>query len=276
MIDKKILNTSVKNALNEDDVFNDLSIRVLNKSALKKVEAKLTNNENLIISGIQWFNHSFKLLDKSIKIKWNFKDGDYIQSNQDLCVVSGNPKSILAAERTAINFLQFMSGISTKTNNYLKILNNKKINLLDTRKTLPNLRYEQKYATRIAGIKNHRFNLSDGLMLKDNHLKALKGIDSIKYKHKKSKTYFFEIEVKKISEIEPALNLNPDILMFDNFSLNQIKKGIDIVNKRAKIEISGLKSEKDLKKLSKLKIDYISMGDLTKNIKSIDFSLNLI
>jgi nicotinate-nucleotide pyrophosphorylase (carboxylating) len=276
MIDKKILNTSVKNALNEDDVFNDLSIRVLNKSALKKVEAKLTNNENLIISGIQWFNHSFKLLDKSIKIKWNFKDGDYIQSNQDLCVVSGNPKSILAAERTAINFLQFMSGISTKTNNYLKILNNKKINLLDTRKTLPNLRYEQKYATRIAGIKNHRFNLSDGLMLKDNHLKALKGIDSIKYKHKKSKTYFFEIEVKKISEIEPALNLNPDILMFDNFSLNQIKKGIDIVNKRAKIEISGLKSEKDLKKLSKLKIDYVSMGDLTKNIKSIDFSLNLI
>ena len=276
MIDKKILNTSVKNALNEDDVFNDLSIRVLYKSALKKVEAKLTNNENLIISGIQWFNHSFKLLDKSIKIKWNFKDGDYIPSNQDLCVVSGNPKSILAAERTAINFLQFMSGISTKTNNYLKILNNKKINLLDTRKTLPNLRYEQKYATRIAGIKNHRFNLSDGLMLKDNHLKVLKGIDSIKYKHKKSKTYFFEIEVKKISEIEPALNLNPDILMFDNFSLNQIKKGIDIVNKRAKIEISGLKSEKDLKKLSKLKIDYISMGDLTKNIKSIDFSLNLI
>ena len=276
MIDKKILNTSVKNALNEDDVFNDLSIRVLNKSALKKVEAKLTNNENLIISGIQWFNYSFKLLDKSIKIKWNFKDGDYIPSNQDLCVVSGNPKSILAAERTAINFLQFMSGISTKTNNYLKILNNKKINLLDTRKTLPNLRYEQKYATRIAGIKNHRFNLSDGLMLKDNHLKVLKGIDSIKYKHKKSKTYFFEIEVKKISEIEPALNLNPDILMFDNFSLNQIKKGIDIVNKRAKIEVSGLKSEKDLKKLSKLKIDYISMGDLTKNIKSIDFSLNLI
>ncbi|MFL2742829.1 MAG: carboxylating nicotinate-nucleotide diphosphorylase [Gammaproteobacteria bacterium] len=276
MIDKKILNTSVKNALNEDDVFNDLSIRVLNKSALKKVEAKLTNNENLIVSGIQWFNHSFKLLDKSIKIKWNFKDGDYIPSNQDLCLVSGNPKSILAAERTAINFLQFMSGISTKTNNYLKILNNKKINLLDTRKTLPNLRYEQKYATRIAGIKNHRFNLSDGLMLKDNHLKVLKGIDSIKYKHKKSKTYFFEIEVKKISEIEPALNLNPDILMFDNFSLNQIKKGIDIVNKRAKIEVSGLKSEKDLKKLSKLKIDYISMGDLTKNIKSIDFSLNLI
>ena len=258
MIDKKILNTSVKNALNEDDVFNDLSIKVLNKSALKKVEAKLTNNENLIISGIQWFNHSFKLLDKSIKIKWNFKDGDYIPSNQDLCVVSGNPKSILAAERTAINFLQFMSGISTKTNSYVKILNNKKINLLDTRKTLPNLRYEQKYATRIAGIKNHRFNLSDGLMLKDNHLKVLKGIDSIKYKHKKSKTYFFEIEVKKISEIEPALNLNPDILMFDNFSLNQIKKGIDIVNKRAKIEISGLKSEKDLKKLSKLKIDYIS------------------
>ena len=276
MIDKRILIKNVKLALAEDNVRNDLSHKVLGKKAPKKIEAKLTNNESFVISGIQWFNQSFKLLDEKIKIKWNFKDGDKILPNQNLCSVYGDPKKILSAERTALNFLQFMSGISTKARSYVEILNNPDIELLDTRKTLPGLRYEQKYATRIAGVKNHKFSLSDGLMLKDNHLKALNGIESITYKHKRPKNFFFEIEVEKLSELEPALSLNPDILMFDNFSFKQIEKGIKIVNKRAKIEISGLKSEKDLKKLSSLNIDFISMGDLTKNIKAIDLSLNIV
>ena len=276
MIDKKILIKSVKNALKEDCVNKDLSHKVLGKDALKKINAFLTNKEELVLSGIDWFNHSFKLIDNSIKVKWYFKEGDVIPPNQEICKVSGSAKTILSSERTAINFIQFMSGISTKAKSYLHILNNEKIKLLDTRKTLPGLRYEQKYATKIAGIKNHRFSLSDGMMLKDNHLKTLGGVDSINYKHDQTNKFFFEIEVKKINEIEPALSLKPDVLMFDNFSLNQIKKGIKIVNQRAKIEVSGLKNEKDLTKLSQLKIDFISMGDLTKNIKSIDFSLNIV
>ena len=276
MIDKRILIKSVKNALKEDCVNKDLSHKVLGKDALKKINAFLTNKEELVLSGIDWFNHSFKLIDNSIKVKWYFKEGDVIPPNQEICKVSGTAKTILSSERTAINFIQFMSGISTKAKSYLHILNNEKIQLLDTRKTLPGLRYEQKYATKIAGIKNHRFSLSDGLMLKDNHLKTIGGVNSINYKHDQTNKFFFEIEVKKINEIEPALSLKPDILMFDNFSLNQIKKGIKIVNQRAKIEVSGLKNEKDLTKLSLLKIDFISMGDLTKNIKSIDFSLNIV
>ena len=276
MIDKKILIKSVKNALKEDCVNKDLSHKVLGKEALKKINAFLTNKEELVLSGIDWFNHSFKLIDNSIKVKWYFKEGDVIPANQKICKVSGTAKTILSSERTAINFIQFMSGISTKAKSYLHILNNEKIQLLDTRKTLPGLRYEQKYATKIAGIKNHRFSLSDGLMLKDNHLKTIGGVNSINYKHDQTNKFFFEIEVKKINEIEPAISLKPDILMFDNFSLNQIKKGIKIVNQRAKIEVSGLKNEKDLTKLSQLEIDFISMGDLTKNIKSIDFSLNIV
>ena len=276
MIDKKILIKSVKNALKEDCVNKDLSHKVLGKDALKKINAFLTNKEELVLSGIDWFNHSFKLIDNSIKVKWYFKEGDAIPPNQEICKVSGTAKTILSSERTAINFIQFMSGISTKAKSYLHILNNEKIQLLDTRKTLPGLRYEQKYATKIAGIKNHRFSLSDGLMLKDNHLKTIGGVNSINYKHEQTNKFFFEIEVKKINEIEPAISLKPDILMFDNFSLNQIKKGIKIVNQRAKIEVSGLKNEKDLTKLSQLEIDFISMGDLTKNIKSIDFSLNIV
>ena len=276
MIDKKILIKSVKNALKEDCVNKDLSHKVLGKEALKKINAFLTNKEELVLSGIDWFNHSFKLIDNSIKVKWYFKEGDVIPPNQEICKVSGSAKTILSSERTAINFIQFMSGISTKAKSYLHILNNEKIQLLDTRKTLPGLRYEQKYATKIACIKNHRFSLSDGLMLKDNHLKTIGGVNSINYKHDQTNKFFFEIEVKKINEIEPAISLKPGILMFDNFSLNQIKKGIKIVNQRAKIEVSGLKNEKDLTKLSKLEIDFISMGDLTKNIKSIDFSLNIV
>ena len=276
MIDKKILIKSVKNALKEDCVNKDLSHKVLGKDALKKINAFLTNKEELVLSGIDWFNHSFKLIDNSIKVKWYFKEGDVIPPNQEICKVSGTAKTILSSERTAINFIQFMSGISTKAKSYLHILNNEKIQLLDTRKTLPGLRYEQKHATKIAGIKNHRFSLSDGLMLKDNHLKTIGGVNSINYKHNQTNKFFFEIEVKKINEIEPAISLKPDILMFDNFSLNQIKKGIKIVNQRAKIEVSGLKNEKDLTKLSQLEIDFISMGDLTKNIKSIDFSLNIV
>ena len=276
MIDKKILIKSVKNALKEDCVNKDLTHKVLGKEALKKINAFLTNKEELVLSGIDWFNYSFKLLDNSIKVKWYFKEGDVIPPNQEICKVSGTAKTILSSERTAINFIQFMSGISTKAKSYLHILNNKNIQLLDTRKTLPGLRYEQKYATKIAGIKNHRFSLSDGMMLKDNHLKTLGGLDLINYKHDQTNKFFFEIEVKKINEIEPALSVKPDILMFDNFSLNQIKKGIKIVDQRAKIEVSGLKNEKDLTKLSQLKIDFISMGDLTKNIKSIDFSLNVV
>ena len=276
MIDKKILIKSVKNALKEDCVNKDLSHKVLGKDALKKINAFLTNKEELVLSGIDWFNHSFKLIDNSIKVKWYFKEGDVIPANQKICKVSGTAKTILSSERTAINFIQFMSGISTKAKSYLHILNNEKIQLLDTRKTLPGLRYEQKYATKIAGIKNHRFSLSDGLMLKDNHLKTIGGVNSINYKHDQTNKFFFEIEVKKINEIEPALSLKPDILMFDNFSLNLIKKGIKIVKQRAKIEVSGLKNEKDLTKLSHLEIDFISMGDLTKNIKSIDFSLNIV
>ena len=276
MIDKKILIKSVKNALKEDCVNKDLSRKVLGKDALKKINAFLTNKEELVLSGIDWFNHSFKLIDNSIKVKWYFKEGDVIPPNQEICKVSGTAKTILSSERTAINFIQFMSGISTKAKSYLHILNNEKIQLLDTRKTLPGLRYEQKYATKVAGIKNHRFSLSDGLMLKDNHLKTIGGVNSINYKHDQTNKFFFEIEVKKINEIEPAISLKPDILMFDNFSLNQIKKGIKIVNQRAKIEVSGLKNEKDLTKLSQLEIDFISMGDLTKNIKSIDFSLNIV
>jgi nicotinate-nucleotide pyrophosphorylase (carboxylating) len=275
MLDKNLIIKSVKRSLEEDDVLNDLTKLALLEKGQEITEASVKTREDCTISGIPWFNEAFNQLDPNINISWNFKEGDKVSSGLDICFLKGKAQSILSAERTALNFLQFMSGISTKTNSYLDLLGNSKIKLLDTRKTVPGLRYEQKYSTKIAGIKNHRFNLADGLMLKDNHLKILGGINNVSYFRKSEDNFFYEIEVNKIIEIEPALKLKPDIIMFDNFTTDEIVEGINIVNKKCKIEVSGLKSEMELLNLSKLDIDYISMGDLTKNIKAIDFSLNL-
>ena len=253
MLDKNLIIKSVKRSLEEDDVLNDLTKLALLEKGQEITEASVKTKENCVISGIPWFNEAFNQLDPNINISWNFKEGDKVSSGLDICFLKGKAQSILSAERTALNFLQFMSGISTKTNSYLDLLGNSKIKLLDTRKTVPGLRYEQK----------------------DNPLKILGGINNVSYFRKSEDDFFYEIEVNKIIEIEPALKLKPDIIMFDNFKTDEILEGINIVKKKCKIEVSGLKSEMELLNLSKLDIDYISMGDLTKNIKAIDFSLNL-
>jgi nicotinate-nucleotide pyrophosphorylase (carboxylating) len=169
-----------------------------------------------------------------------------------------------------------MSGISTKTNQYSKLLKNTNIELLDTRKTLPGLRYEQKYSTFVGGAKNHRFGLFDAIMLKDNHLKAFGGIKKIKNIKFSKRGDFLEIEIEKLSQIKVALKSKPDILLLDNLNLSEIKKAISQIDNKCLIEVSGIKRPEDIKKYKNLPIHYISLGDLTKNIKSIDFSLNII
>ena len=168
-----------------------------------------------------------------------------------------------------------MSGISTKTNKYSKLLKNSNIELLDTRKTFPGLRYEQKYSTFIGGAKNHRFGLFDAIMLKDNHLKAFGGIKKIKNIKFLKTGDFLEIEIEKLSQIKAALKSKPDILLLDNLNLSEIKKAISLIDNKCLIEVSGIKKPEDIKKYKNLSIHYISLGDLTKNIESIDFSLNI-
>ena len=206
MIDKKILIKSVKNALKEDCVNKDLSHKVLGKDALKKINAFLTNKEELVLSGIDWFNHSFKLIDNSIKVKWYFKEGDVIPPNQEICKVSGSAKTILSSERTAINFIQFMSGISTKAKSYLHILNNEKIQLLDTRKTTTGLRKLEKYATKKGGAINHRLSLDKKILIKDNHILVCGGIDKVLKKLKKKKITDYQIECENFSQVQKLLN----------------------------------------------------------------------
>ena len=267
---------NVRVALKEDSVRQDLSIKAITKFSKKIVSAELIIREKAIISGKAWLEESFKQIDPAIKISWRFKEGKEVPKNSIVAKITGNPKAILSAERTALNFLQFMSGISTKTALVKSKIKNKKIKLLDTRKTIPGMRVEQKYATKIGGATNHRFDLSDGLMIKDNHIFAADGLNNISFKKNFNRGKFLEIEVKKLSQLKDALRLKPDVIMLDNFSKTSIKKALKIINAQTKIEISGVKNESHLKEVSNMNVDFISLGDLTKNIKAIDFSLNFI
>ena len=267
---------NVRVALKEDSVRQDLSIKAITKFSKKNVSAELIIREKAIISGKAWLEESFKQIDPAIKVSWRFKEGKEVPKNSIVAKITGNPKAILSAERTALNFLQFMSGISTKTALVKSKIKNKKIKLLDTRKTIPGMRVEQKYATKIGGATNHRFDLSDGLMIKDNHIFATDGLNNISFKKNFNRGKFLEIEVKKLSQLKDALRLKPDVIMLDNFSKTSIEKALKIINAQTKIEISGIKNESHLKEVSNMNVDFISLGDLTKNIKAIDFSLNFI
>ena len=266
---------SVKRALQEDGFKSDLSMMAKNINSKKILKATLITRQNGVLSGSSWFEESFKQIDKKAKFKWKIIEGETFKRDDVIAEISANSNAILSGERTALNFLQLMSGISTKTNKYSKLLKNCNIELLDTRKTLPGLRYEQKYSTFVGGAKNHRFGLYDAIMLKDNHLKAFGGIKKIKNIEFSKRGDFLEIEIEKLSQIKTALKSKPDILLLDNLNLKEIKKAISLIDSKCLIEVSGIKKPEDIKKYKNLSIHYISLGDLTKNIESIDFSLNV-
>ena len=266
---------SVKRTLQEDGFKSDLSLMAKNINSKKILKATLITRQNGILSGSSWFEESFKQIDKKAKFKWKIIEGETFKRDDVIAEISANSNAILSGERTALNFLQLLSGISTKTNKYSKLLKNCNIELLDTRKTLPGLRYEQKYSTFVGGAKNHRFGLYDAIMLKDNHLKAFGGIKKIKNIEFSKRGDFLEIEIEKLSQIKTALKSKPDILLLDNLNLKEIKKAISLIDSKCLIEVSGIKKPEDIKKYQNLPIHYVSLGDLTKNIESIDFSLNV-
>lgn len=266
---------SVKRALQEDGFKSDLSLMAKNIDSKKILKATLITRQNGVLSGSSWFEESFKQIDKKAKFKWKIIEGETFKRDDVIAEISANSNAILSGERTALNFLQLMSGISTKTNKYSKLLKNCNIELLDTRKTLPGLRYEQKYSTFVGGAINHRFGLYDAIMLKDNHLKAFGGIKKIKNIEFSKRGDFLEIEIERLSQIKSALKSKPDILLLDNLNQKEIKKAISLIDGKCLIEVSGIKKPEDIKKYQNLPIHYVSLGDLTKNIESIDFSLNV-
>ena len=268
---RKKVSNSVKKALKEDIGSGDITTQIIPIDS--QCKANLIVRNTSILCGIDWFSKSFSLLNKNIKINWHKKEGSQINQDDHIATLTGPSKEILTGERTALNFLQFMSGIAFKTSLYRNKLINSKAIILDTRKTIPNLRYEQKYAVKCGGGKNHRMGLYDAILIKENHIRAAGSISNAIKTLKKSYNKRIEVEVNNLIELEEAISSNADIILLDNFSFENLEKAVAINNKRALLEVSGNIDLESIKKLAATDINYISSGDLTKNVQAADFSL---
>ena len=273
-IDKFQMDESIRLALKEDITSEDISTNAVYKND-RLAEISLFSKEEGILAGIDVFKRVFELLDSSVEFTEYKKDGDNLLNKDLILKIRANVKTILSAERTALNYLQRMSGIATYTRKMLEALDDKNIKLLDTRKTTPNMRIFEKYSVRVGGGYNHRYNLSDAIMLKDNHIDAAGSItEAIKLARDYSPFIKkIEIEVEDLKGVEEAVKAGADIIMLDNMDIETTKKAVKIINKQAIIECSGNIDITNINRFKGLEIDYISSGAITHSAKILDFSL---
>ena len=273
-IDKFQMDESIKLALKEDITSEDISTNAIYKND-RLAEISLYSKEEGILAGLDVFKRVFELLDNSVEFTEYKKDGDKLLNKDLILKIKADVKTILSAERTALNYLQRMSGIATYTQKMVEALDDKNILLLDTRKTTPNMRIFEKYAVRVGGGHNHRYNLSDAIMLKDNHIDAAGSItEAIKLAREYSPFIKkIEIEVEDLKGVEEAVKAGADIIMLDNMDVETIKKAIKIINKQAIIECSGNVDITNINRFKGLEIDYISSGAITHSAKILDLSL---
>ncbi|MEC7886057.1 MAG: carboxylating nicotinate-nucleotide diphosphorylase [Pseudomonadota bacterium] len=276
----EIISNDVKSAINEDQAFDDITTNLLKNSELT-ADASVICNEDAILSGKDWFEEVFiqvsgKYKNNNYSINWDKSDGDPIKRNSIICQIRCPIKIILSAERIALNFIQLMSGISTKVNNYCTLINGTNVKILDTRKTIPNLRHAQKYAVKSGGGFNHRFSLSDQILLKENHLIASgESLDHFLAAHKNIMANI-SIEAESLDQVDTIAKYSPKNILLDNFSVDDVRLASKIINKSSTIEVSGGINRNNILDYANSGIDYISIGDLTKNISAIDFSLRII
>ena len=269
--DQSKIESSVRRALEEDIGLGDITGELIDPLLIQ--EAKLVCREEAILCGSKWFESAFNLLDPDVKINWNQEEGSLIKENTEVATIKGNSKCMVASERTGLNFLQMMSGIAYKTYSYNQELNGAQTTLLDTRKTLPGLRYEQKYSVLVGGGQNHRMGLYDAALVKENHIASAGSIHLAVARLRENKVKLIEVEVENLDELNEAIKSQADIAMLDNFNTHDLLKASEIAQGKIKIEVSGNIDKEQIAKLKNLNIDYISSGDLTKNIAAIDYSL---
>ena len=269
--DQSKIESSVRRALEEDIGLGDITGELIDPLLIQ--EAKLVCREEAILCGSKWFESAFNLLDPDVKINWNQEEGSLIKKNTEVAAIKGNSKCMVASERTGLNFLQMMSGIAYKTYSYKQELYGAQTTLLDTRKTLPGLRYEQKYSVLVGGGQNHRMGLYDAALVKENHIASAGSIHSAVARLRENNVKLIEVEVENLDELNEAMESQADIAMLDNFNTHDLLKASEMAQGKIKIEVSGNIDKEQIAKLKNLNIDYISSGDLTKNIAAIDYSL---
>ena len=272
-INQKYIKAIVKQALLEDlRPRGDITTKFL-KNKNKIAIAKIISKQSGVIAGIDFCKNTFLILDKKTKFKKKIKDGSNIKKGKTIAIVSAKIKSILTAERTALNFLNHASGIATLTSQFVKKCN-RKTKICCTRKTTPNLRLLEKYAVKKGGGFNHRFNLSDEILIKDNHISAEKNIKSLIKKAVKSKK-IVTVEIENIKQLKMVLDLKFKRILFDNMSLKTLRKCLKICKNKYETEYSGNVNLKNIKKISNTKVNRVSIGSLTHSAKAFDSNLDL-
>ena len=273
ILGKNFIRDVCKSALYEDFYpSGDISSKLLKNNVKKK--AKLISNQAGIIGGLEFAKQTFKLLDKKIKINFKKKEGSKIKKGDLIAVIEGNIKNILSGERVALNFLSHISGIATITNKFVKKVK-KKSKICCTRKTIPNLRLIQKYAVKLGGGTNHRFNLSDEFLIKDNHISSMNIIKLIQLAIRKKKNKKITVEIDNLNQLKKIIGLKFDRILFDNMSPKLITKGVKLSKKLYETEASGGITFKNVKIIANTGVDRISIGLLTHSIKSLDLKLEI-
>ena len=273
-LSKNFIKSTCKLALNEDLYpSGDITSNLLNNNEITKV--KMICNQKGIVGGLEFAKQTFELIDKKIKFKIKKKEGSKINKKTVVATIEGDLKNILTGERVALNFVSHISGIATKTNEFLKRVG-KKTKICCTRKTIPNLRVIQKYAVKLGGGKNHRFNLSDEFLIKDNHIASSKNFEKIiKKAIKNKKGRKITVEVDTLKQFRKIKGLKFDTIMFDNMSIKNLKAGVKLARNKYETEASGGVSLKNIKKIAETGIDRVSIGEITHSVRALDFKLEI-
>ncbi len=263
---------AVAEALKEDIGTGDLTATLIPEK--RTASASIITRQDAVLCGTAWVNEVFLQLDSSIQIHWLANDGDQINPDQTLCQLEGSASTLLTGERTALNFLQTLSGTATLAKKYADAVAGTDTTILDTRKTIPGLRTAQKYAVRCGGCSNHRTGLYDGILIKENHIAAAGSIKSAVQSARTCHPEFsVEVEVETLGELEQALDAGADILLLDNFNLDDLREAVTKTAGKAKLEASGGILLGNIRKIAETGVDYISVGTLTKNVTAIDLSM---
>jgi len=268
------IKTTVAQALKEDIRDGDITAMLIPEC--NRAKATVITRERAIVCGQPWVDEVFRQLDPTVQIEWLVQDGDEIQPEQRLFTLNGPARSLLTGERTALNFLQTLSGTATTAHRYAELVKGTDIKILDTRKTIPGLRLAQKYAVKIGGCHNHRIGLYDAFLIKENHIAACGGIKPAVLKAREiAPKKPIEVEVENLEELQEALNAGADIVMLDNFDPEMIRQAITLNNGQVKLEVSGNLEVNNIANKAIEGISYLSSGSLTKHCKAVDFSMRL-
>ena len=273
-INKNFINNVVKLALNEDLYpSGDITSSLIENS--KIIKLKLISNQKAVIGGLEFAKQTFRLIDKKIKFILKKKEGSFIKKNDLIATVQGKAQSILIGERVALNFISHISGIATKTSQFVKLVKRKSCKICCTRKTIPNMRVIQKYAVKLGGGTNHRFNLSDEYLIKDNHIASsdIKTLVSLAIKNKKGRK--ITVEVDNLNQLKQIMGLKFNTVLFDNMNNKTLKAGVKIAKKYYETEASGNINLKTVKKIASTGVDRISIGNLTHSVSAVDFKLEI-